>query len=333
MANILVCGGAGYIGSHMVDHLLRCSNHRPVVFDNLSMGHREAVAASVPFVEADLNDHSAVLAALVEHRIDVVMHFAAFCAVPESVADPLKYYRNNLSATITLLSAMKEAGVGVFVFSSSAATYGDPVTVPIPEDSPTVPINPYGWSKLMMEQVLADCGHAYGLVSTSLRYFNAAGASLAGNVGEDHNPETHLIPLVLQVALGKRKSVSIFGDDYPTRDGSCVRDYIHVEDLARAHLLAVDRMLAGKGGGIFNLGTSEGITVREIVDTCRQVSGHEIPAIIAPRRPGDPSQLIADFTRAKEQLGWTPVHSSIETIVLTTWNWMRENPHGYRGKR
>jgi UDP-glucose 4-epimerase len=317
----------------MVDHLLRCSNHKPIVFDNLSMGHREAVHPSVPVVVGDLNDYGAVLAALRDHSISVVMHFAAFCAVPESVADPLKYYRNNVNATVNLLAAMKEAGAGSFVFSSSAATYGNPSTVPITEDSPTIPINPYGWSKLMIEQVLADCAVSHGLVSTSLRYFNAAGASLAGNVGEDHSPETHLIPLVLQVALGKRKSVSIFGDDYPTRDGSCVRDYIHVEDLARAHLLAVDRMLAGKGGGIFNLGTSEGITVKEIVETCRKVTGHPIPAVHALRRAGDPAQLIADYTRARDVLGWNPVHSSIETIVSTTWNWMRENPHGYRGKR
>jgi UDP-glucose 4-epimerase len=329
MANVLVCGGAGYIGSHMVDHLLRCSSHKPVVFDNLSMGHRSAVPGSVPFVEADLLDKQAVLSALQKHSIDVVMHFAAYCAVGESVADPIRYYRNNVSATVSVLEAMQAAGVKTFVFSSSAATYGAPGVSPISEDIPKAPINPYGRTKLWTEEMLADCKVAWGLESTCLRYFNAAGCSLAGNLGEDHTPETHLIPLVLMVALGKRKNVSIFGDDYPTRDGSCVRDYIHVEDLARAHLMAIDRMLEGKGGSIFNLGTSSGVTVKEIVEACRKVTGHSIPAVIAPRRPGDPPELVADFSKARKILGWSPQYSSVETVVSTAWNWMKNHPDGY----
>ena len=328
MANILVCGGAGYIGSHMVE-LLASTNHSPVVLDNLSMGSVSSIPPGVPFVNASIGDSEKVSEALEEFDIDAVMHFAAFLAVGESVDEPLDYYRNNVSETVALLTEMKNHGVKYFVFSSSAAVYGTPEVVPIKESSKLFPINPYGQTKLMVERILADCDVAFGLKSTCLRYFNAAGASLSGRIGECHDPETHLIPLVLQVALGQRKNIKVFGDDYPTRDGTCIRDYIHVTDLAMAHLLAVDKMIQGGSGGSFNLGNGEGISVHEIIDSCRRITGHEIPSEITSRRPGDPAQLIADYSMASEVLGWKPENPSIDSIVKSAWQWHKSHPNGY----
>ncbi|MDZ7815138.1 MAG: UDP-glucose 4-epimerase GalE [Planctomycetota bacterium] len=330
MANVLVCGGAGYIGSHMVE-MLADSQHEPVVLDNLVAGSTRAVPGNVPFVRADISDADIVGETLEKFDIDVVMHFAAYLAVGESVERPLKYYLNNVASTLILLDTMRVHGVRNFVFSSSAAVYGTPEVVPIPEIAPLAPINPYGRTKFMVEQALRDCRRGWGLKSTALRYFNAAGASESGKIGEDHDPETHLIPLVLQVALGQREKIMIFGDDYDTRDGSCVRDYVHVTDLAVAHKRALERLLEGHEGGAYNLGTGSGITVKEIVETCRKVTGHDIPAEIAPRREGDPPALVADSALAAEELDWKPERSDVHHIINTAWNWHKEHPHGYPG--
>ncbi|MFA4987710.1 MAG: UDP-glucose 4-epimerase GalE [Candidatus Brocadiia bacterium] len=329
MANVLVCGGAGYIGSHTVRFLLETTVHRPVVLDNLSMGHIASVPHGTPVIEGDLGDARLLAKVLREYHIDAVMHFAAHLAVGESVADPLKYYLNNVAATTHLLDAMRRTGVRYFVFSSSAAVYGEPPVVPIPEDSPLRPINPYGFTKLFVEQILADCAVAYGISATCLRYFNAAGAHPSGDIGEDHTPESHLIPLILSVALGRRPEITLFGDDYPTRDGSCVRDYVHTVDLASAHVLALDKMLQGAPGRAYNLGNGKGTTVFEVVESCRKATGHPIPTRIAARRPGDPPALVADSSRAMEELGWIPRFSGIDDIVNTAWNWHSRHPGGY----
>ena len=263
-----------------------------------------------------------------EHQIDAVMHFAAFALVGESVGDPAIYYRNNVIAAIELLDAMREAGVNKIVFSSTTATYGEPERIPIAESTPQQPINPYGFTKLVIERALADYSHAYGMGYAALRYFNAAGARPDGTIGEDHTPESHLIPIVLQVALGQRESITVFGDDYPTPDGTCIRDYIHVEDLASAHLMALDRIEPGKGICV-NLGTGRGTSVREIIDACREVTGHPIPEVIGSRRPGDPPELIADARLAEKTLGWRSEYNDIKQIVETAWNWHRQHPQGY----
>ncbi len=329
MAVVLVCGGAGYIGSHMVRHLAENTDHRPVVLDNLSMGHRAAVPEGVPLVEGDIADTALVRSVLREHGVEAVMHFAAWWAVGESVERPADYYDNNVAATLRLLTAMKDEGVGAFVFSSSAAVYGTPERVPIREDFPLAPINPYGRTKLMVEQILADFERAYGTKYVCLRYFNAAGAHPDGRTGEDHSPETHLIPLVLQVALGKREKIYVFGDDYPTRDGTCVRDYVHVHDLATAHEAALDRILNGGESGAFNLGSGEGTTVLEVIEACREVTGREIPAERRPRRAGDPPALVADSGLAERELGWRKRYRRIEEIVETAWRWHSTHPDGY----
>ncbi|MBM3998359.1 MAG: UDP-glucose 4-epimerase GalE [Planctomycetes bacterium] len=323
---ILVTGGAGYVGSHAVRRLLK-SGHDVLVFDNLSRGHRAAVPPG-RLIEGELEDADHVTRVLRERSIDAVMHFAAFALVGESMADPARYYGNNLVAPIRLAESMRAAGVTRFVFSSTTATYGAPERQPISEDEPQRPINPYGFTKFCVERLLDDYARAYGWAVASLRYFNAAGAAPDGDLGEDHDPESHLIPIVLQVALGQRDAITVFGNDYPTPDGTCVRDYVHVDDLADAHERALDRLEPGTAWKL-NLGTGVGNSVREILDACRRVTGHPIPDVIGPRRPGDPPTLIADPRRAKQVLGWTPRYTAIERIVETAWNWHRNHPTGY----
>ena len=325
--NVLVVGGAGYIGSHAVRALL-AAGHHVWVYDNLSRGHSGAVPAG-KLIEGEVADRKRLAAAMIEHKIDAVMHFAAFALVNESVNDPSIYYQNNVVAALELLEAMREAKVPRIVFSSTTATYGEPDVIPIPETTLQQPINPYGFTKLVIEQALADYAKAYGIGYAALRYFNAAGAHPSGEIGEDHDPETHIIPIVLQVALGQREKITIYGEDYPTPDGTCVRDYIHVCDLADAHLRALDRIKLGEGLCL-NLGTGKGTSVRQIVDACRKVTGHPIPEVIGTRRAGDPPELIADARRAREELGWIPQYQDVTSIIKTAWNWHQKHPHGYR---
>ena len=327
---ILVTGGAGYVGSHAV-RVLRNAGHEVWVYDNLIYGHRAAVAG-VPLIEGDLHDRAKLEPLLRKERIDAVMHFAAFALVGESVANPAMYYGNNVVGTYQLLEAMRGAGVRKLVFSSTTATYGEPEKIPIAETTPQQPINPYGFSKLVVERMLADYAAAYGLAFVALRYFNAAGAAPEGDIGEDHTPESHLIPIVLQVALGQRNSISIFGNDYPTPDGTCIRDYIHVDDLADAHLKALDHMESGQGLRL-NLGTGRGHSNLEVVEACRRVTGHAIPAIFGPRRAGDPPALVADASLARKVLDWQPRYMTIESIIETAWRWHHSHPRGYDDRR
>ena len=327
--NVLVVGGAGYIGSHAVRKLTDAGHH-VLVYDNLSRGHREAVPDGL-LIEGELTDTATLTRVLTEHGIEAVMHFAAFALVNESVNDPSLYYQNNVVATLSLLEAMRLADVKKFVFSSTTATYGEPDQVPISEDTPQRPINPYGFTKLVIEQALADYAEAYGMGYAALRYFNAAGAHPDGTIGEDHEPETHLIPIVLQVALGQRDSITIFGNDYQTSDGTCVRDYVHVNDLADAHLKALDKIRPSTGICL-NLGTGRGTSVREIIDACREVTGHAIPEKIGQRREGDPSELVADASRAQDQLGWKPQYVDVRSIVETACLWHHLHPNGYGSK-
>ena len=324
--HVLVIGGAGYIGSHCV-RLLRQAGHETWVYDNLSRGHRDAARAD-RLIEGDLHDVPKLVDVLQTRRIDAVMHFAAFALVGESVADPAIYYRNNVAATLDLLEAMRTAGVERIVFSSTTATYGVPDRMPITEETPQQPINPYGFSKLVVEHVLDDYAKAYGIGFAALRYFNAAGAAPAGDIGEDHHPESHLIPIVLQVALGQRDAVTLFGDDYPTPDGTCVRDYVHVDDLGTAHVKALEQLRPGDQVKL-NLGTGKGYSVRQVIEACRRVTDHSIPVRVGPRRPGDPPELVADSSRAQKTLDWKPHYTSIDAIVATAWNWHRTHPHGY----
>jgi UDP-glucose 4-epimerase len=324
--NILVTGGAGYVGSHAV-RLLQSRSHEVWVYDNLSRGHRAAVPAG-RLITGDVADQPHLKRVLQANRIEAVMHFAAFALVGESVADPALYYGNNLVGTFHLLEAMRGAAVQKLVFSSTTATYGTPEKMPIAEATPQLPINPYGFSKLAVERMLDDYSHAYGLSFAALRYFNAAGAAADGSIGEDHLPESHLIPIVLQVALGQRESIAIFGDDYPTPDGTCIRDYVHVEDLADAHLLALERLGGGRRLKL-NLGTGRGYSVREVIDACRKITGHPIPTGLGPRRPGDPPELVADNALVRETLGWSPKYATIESIVETAWRWHQGHPQGY----
>jgi UDP-glucose 4-epimerase len=295
------------------------------------MGHRGAVPAD-RLIVGDLHDRARLQAALGEHAIEAVMHFAAFAYVGESVTDPAKYYQNNVVASLSLLEAMRAERVGKIVFSSTTATYGQPQRVPITEDEMQLPVNPYGFTKRVVEQALADYAAAYGFGYAALRYFNASGASPDGDIGEDHTPESHLIPLVLQVALGQRSKITIFGDDYPTPDGTCIRDYVHVDDLGSAHVLALEQLKPGVEIKL-NLGTGHGHSVREVIDTCRAVTGHPIPADLGARRPGDPAKLIADASRASTELGWQPKFADLRTIVETAWRWHSTHPHGYADRR
>jgi UDP-glucose-4-epimerase GalE len=323
---IAVTGGAGYIGSHTVA-LLHSSGHAVTVVDDLSTGHRQAVPAEC-LVEWELANRPGLVQILRERQIEAVVHFAASCYVGESVTDPGKYYNNNFVATLSLLDAMRAAGVPRIVFSSTCATYGIPSRVPITEGETQKPVNPYGFTKFAIERALIDYGHAYGLGSVALRYFNASGAAADGSIGEDHDPETHLIPLVLQVALGQRPHIQVFGTDYPTPDGTCIRDYIHVEDLADAHLRALDRIRLG-GFQAFNLGTGRGYSVREVIGLSGKITGRPIAVVEGPRRAGDPPELVAAADKARRELGWEPRHTTLDTIIETAWRWHREHPRGY----
>lgn len=318
MVNVLVVGGAGFIGSHMVKMLAR-QGCRVTTLDDLSSGHRDAVLYG-DFVQGDMADR-ALLDAVLSRGFDAVMHFASFIQVGESVHNPALYYQNNVVKTLALLDAMRAHGVLRFIFSSTAATFGEPQYAPMDEKHPQRPINPYGRTKLMVEQVLADYERAYGLRSVSLRYFNAAGADPEGQLGERHEPETHLIPLTLQVAAGRRPHLQVFGRDYDTPDGTCVRDYVHVEDLCSAHGLALNALMAGSGSQAFNLGSGHGFSVQEVIDTARQVSGRSIAVLDSPRRAGDPARLVADPTLARQQLGWQPRHSDLRTLIEHAWRW------------
>ena len=327
---ILVTGGAGYVGSHCLRALCD-AGHEAFAYDSLLNGHREAVDRRATLVVGDLADAALLDRTFGQNQFGAVMHFAAFAEVGESVHDPLRYYRNNVVNSVSLLESMRRHKVDRFIFSSSCAVYGVPVKVPITEDNPKSPINPYGRTKLAIEWLLEDAAVAWGLGATALRYFNAAGASADATIGEDHDPESHLIPRVLQVALGKADHVTIFGDDYSTRDGTCVRDYIHVEDLASIHRLAVERQEPGKFEA-FNLGTGLGVSVLDVVEAARKVTGHGIPAKLAPRRPGDPPELVAQAEAIRKRFNWRPEYTDISRTIKTAWNWHRGHPTGYNTK-
>jgi len=321
--NILVVGGCGYIGTHMVKALLE-AGHQPITLDNLSKGHRELLPGG-DFIQGDIQDSGLLDQVFSTHAIDAVMHFAALIEVGESVQRPLAYYRNNVSATANLLEAMVRHDVRRFIFSSSAAVYGEPEYTPIDEHHSLRPTSPYGETKLYVENILRACDRAYGLKSVCLRYFNAAGADPSGAIGERHDPESHLIPLIMQVALGQRDSIAIYGTDYPTPDGTCVRDYIHVNDLAAAHLLAIEALAQGGARRVYNLGNGSGFSVRQVIETVRKITGHPIPAEETPRRPGDPAVLIASSDNIIKDLNWQPRFDDLEEIVRTAWNWHRRS--------
>ena len=326
--SVLVLGGAGYIGSHTVRALIDAGRD-VVVADNLLTGFRAAVHPKARFYELDIRDRAALDALFEKEDIEGVIHFAASSQVGESMQDPLKYYDNNLHGTMVLLASMVAHGVDKIVFSSTAATYGEPERVPILETDKTEPTNCYGETKLSMEKMMKWTSVAHGLHYVALRYFNACGAQPDGTIGEAHDPETHLIPLILQVPNGKRKSIAMFGTDYPTKDGTCVRDYIHVCDLASAHILALDYLLRGGENNVFNLGNGVGFTVKEVIDVARDVTGHPIPADECPRRAGDPAQLVASSEKARTVLGWDPQYADLGTIIETAWNWHVNHPNGY----
>ena len=319
---VFVAGGAGYIGSACTEYLLD-RGYEVTVFDDLITGHVEAVDPRAKFIKANLADRENLKKVVKEGNYDAIMHFAAFSLVGESMKNPSKYFNNNLANAINLADAAVEGGVKTFVFSSTAATFGEPKEIPIREDAPPLPINPYGESKLCFEKVLNWYSRIYGLKYAALRYFNAAGAT--EKYGEDHNPETHLIPILLQVAQGKREKAMLFGDDYDTPDGTCIRDYIHILDLAQAH----EKALYAPKSGHYNLGTGSGLSVMQILEAARKVTGHPIPAEVVPRRPGDPPRLIADSTRARQELGWKPQFENAEAIIASVWKWLRKHPNGY----
>lgn len=325
---VLVTGGAGYIGSHTVAELLD-TKEEVVVLDSLMKGHRKAVMGG-RFYEGDIRDSDFLDRVFRENDIEAVIHFAADSLVGESVQDPLKYYNNNVVSTLRLLTKMKDCGVKKLVFSSTAATYGEPENTPILETDRTLPTNPYGETKLAVEKALKWADKAYGIKYVSLRYFNAAGAHVSGKIGEDHNPESHLIPIVLQAALGKRKEVSIFGDDYDTPDGSCVRDYIHVTDLAQAHILALGKLRNSNESCIYNLGNGRGFSVKEVINIAREVTGVDIKAVTAGRRPGDPAVLVASSGKIRKELDWRPQYGDLHIIIETAWKWHKNNPDGFR---
>jgi UDP-glucose 4-epimerase len=326
--NVLVTGGAGYIGSHVVEELRR-TGFTPIVYDNLSTGHAAAVSEEVQLVEGDIHNIEFLKHIIDRFEIDAVMHFAASSLVGESMTNPAKYYFNNVEGTLHLLEAMRTSGVDKIVFSSTAAVYGEPLKTPIEENAPLQPTNVYGRTKVIIEKILADYSKAYGINYTALRYFNAAGASLDGHIGEDHNPESHLIPLILKTALGIRKNVAIFGTDYKTPDGTCLRDYIHVCDLATAHVLALQYLIKGGASTAFNLGSEKGFSVREIIQTAKKVTGKDFLVTEEARRAGDPAVLVAASTKIKKELGWKPAHSTIAEIISTAWQWHQAHPQGY----
>ena len=325
--SVLVCGGAGYIGSHTVKYFLE-QNEDIIVVDNLLTGHKEAILTD-KFYNCDIRDKENLDKVFKENNIEAVIHFAANSLVGESMVKPYEYYHNNVYGMMCLLDVMKENNVDKIVFSSTAATYGEPKNIPIMEDDETNPTNTYGETKLAMEKMMKWTDVAHGVHYVALRYFNACGAHVSGEIGEAHNPETHLIPLILQVPNGQRESISIFGDDYDTKDGTCVRDYIHVTDLAQAHILAVKYLMDGGKSDVFNLGNGVGFTVKEVIETARKVTGHPIPAVISPRRGGDPAKLIASSEKAKSILGWKPEHADLEEIIATAWKWHKNHPNGY----
>ena len=325
---VLVTGGAGYIGSHVVRALLQ-AGHEVVVYDNLSTGHRQAIPGGIPFYEEDIRATERLAEVLLVERIEAVLHFAALSLVGESMQEPQKYYDNNVGGTLSLVTAMRQAHVENLVFSSTAAVYGEPEKWPILESAPTCPTNVYGRTKLVIEGLLADFAAAYGLRYVSLRYFNAAGAWLEGMIGEDHGTETHLVPLILKTALGQRKAISIYGTDYATADGTCIRDYIHVCDLAQAHVLALEHL--GRGGEcrMYNLGSEQGFSVRQVIETARQVTQREFAVEEALRRGGDPAVLVASSAKIRQELGWQPQRSKLETIIEDAWRWHKRHPEGY----
>ena len=326
--NVLVVGGAGYIGSHCVRQLV-AAGHRPVVLDNLVFGHRSAVSAEIPFYDADLGNQEIVGQILRDESIELVMHFAAFAYVGESVTEPRKYYNNNFVATLRLLETMLDNGVKKFVFSSTCATYGEPQSLPIVETLPQAPINPYGQTKLDVENCLKSFAHAYGLSFAAFRYFNAAGAAEDGTIGEDHQPETHLIPLVFDAATGRRDHIKIFGTDYDTPDGTCLRDYVHVDDLSRAHIAAFEKLETPGASHFYNLGTGRPNSVREIIDAVEAVSGLKVPVIEDGRRAGDPPALYADSSKAQNELGWEIKFTEVKEIIETAWRWHQAKPDGF----
>ncbi|CAG8582354.1 2684_t:CDS:2 [Cetraspora pellucida] len=329
VTKILVCGGAGYIGSHLVQELSTQQDYEIIILDNLSKGHIKSIPKGIKFEKADIRDKTALERIFSKHKPDAVMHFCASISVGESVADPLGYYENNVAGTIYLLQVMKKYNVKYFIFSSSAAIFGNAKEVPIPDDARPEPINPYGDTKFVVEKMLAWSENAYGLKYICLRYFNACGAHESGDFGEDHDPETHLIPLILQVALGQRESISIFGDDYETKDGTCVRDYIHVTDLATAHIRSLAYLIKENKSQSFNLGSGEGYTVKEVINAARNVTGHPIPDKVEDRRIGDPAILIAGSTRAEQILGWKRKYNTIESIVASAWKYHKTHINGY----
>jgi UDP-glucose 4-epimerase len=329
--NVLVVGGAGYIGSHCVRRLA-AAGHRPVVLDNLVYGHRAAVAPAVAFHEADLGDEAFVGRILRDEKIEIVMHFAAYCYVGESVSDPLKYYLNNLAAPLHLIRAMLDAKVPKFVFSSTCATYGVPASLPIVETQPQAPINPYGQTKLDVENALKSLARVNALSFAAFRYFNAAGAAEDGAIGEDHNPETHLIPLAIDAAVGRRPNLQLFGTDYPTPDGTCLRDYVHVDDLSRAHIAVFDQLAAPNAALFYNLGTGRPTSNREVIRAVERATGRKIPVVESARRPGDPPALYADSSKAQRELSWKIKFPDIDSIVATAWKWHSTHPRGYRDR-
>ena len=328
---ILVLGGAGYIGSHTVYELIE-NGEDVAIIDNLQTGHIKAVHPKARFYKGDIRNREFLDSVFAKEKIDAVIHFAAYSLVGESMEKPLKYYENNLCGTKILLDSMVANGINKIVFSSTAATYGEPESLPILETDKTEPTNPYGETKLAMEKMFKWVGRAHNINFVSLRYFNACGAHVSGKIGEDHAVETHLIPLILQVPNKKREHIYIFGDDYNTKDGTCIRDYIHVTDLAQAHILAVKYLRNGGNSDIFNLGNGIGFSVKEVIETARKVTGHPIPAQISPRRAGDPAKLIASSEKARKILGWKPEHAELEEIIATAWNWHKKHPNGYNDK-
>jgi len=326
--SVLVLGGAGYIGSHATSKLIE-NGYDVVIIDNLQTGHKAAICERAKFYEGDIRDIEFLRGVFSKEKIEGAMHFAANSLVGESMTNPIKYFNNNVHGTEVLLEAMNEFNIKYIVFSSTAATYGEPKQIPITEDTETSPTNPYGESKLMMEKMMKWCDKAYGIKYVALRYFNVAGAKETAKIGEDHSPETHLIPLVLEVPLGKREAITIYGDDYDTEDGTCVRDYVHVEDLVDAHILALEYLVNKNTSNVFNLGSNTGFSVKEIIEVARKVTGHSIPSILGERRAGDPSKLVASSAKAREILGWSPSKTSVEKIIEDAWNWHKNNPKGF----